>query len=79
MVTAKITCLPSNLSPSQSYYQDGHDDTSESRGVYDEERSSYFPMHRVHLGYLSTRKPRNLYVRCECKYNLFTLKLVSFS
>ena len=67
VVSAKITRLPSNLSASHSYYQHGHDDTSETRGVFDEERSSYFPH--------APRAPRapfqhvqapHLYVRCEC-------------
>ena len=59
VVSAKITRLPSKLSASHSYYQHGHDDTSETRGVVDEERSSHFPMRRVHRGHLSnTCKPR---------------------
>jgi hypothetical protein len=43
VVSAKITRLPSKLSPTHSYYQHSHDDTSETRGVFDGERTSYFP------------------------------------
>ena len=32
VVSAKIPCLLSKLSPTHSYYQHGHDDTSETRG-----------------------------------------------
>ena len=42
VVSAKIPCFPLNLSSSQSYYQDGHCGISETRGVFDEERSSFF-------------------------------------
>ena len=72
MVTAKITCLPSNLSPSQSYYQDGHDDTSESCGVYDGRRSSYFPHAPSASGVpFNTCKPR-IYM-CVVSANLTCL------
>jgi hypothetical protein len=42
VVSAIIPCLPVNLSPSQSYDQHSHCGISETRGVFDEERSSYF-------------------------------------
>jgi hypothetical protein len=80
VVSARITCLPLKLSPSQSYYQHGYYDTSESRGVFDEERSSYFLHVPSASGALfNTTKPRHLYVRCECKNNLVALKVVFFS
>jgi hypothetical protein len=80
VVSAKITCLPLKLSSSHSYYQHGHCGTLETRGVFDEERSSYF----LHVPSASgapfnTCNPPQLYVRCECKNNLFSLKVVSFS
>jgi hypothetical protein len=80
VVSAKITWLPLKLSSSHSYYQHGHCGTLETRGVFDEERSSYF----LHVPSASgapfnTCNPPQLYVRCECKNNLFSLKVVSFS
>jgi hypothetical protein len=74
VVSAKITCLPLNLSPSHSYYQRGHFDTSETRRMFDEERSSYFlRAPRAPEVPLNACKPPQLYVRCECKNNLFSL------
>jgi hypothetical protein len=80
VVGAKIPCFPSKLSSTHSFYQDGHDDISETRGVVDRDRSSYFP-HAPSASEApsNTTKPGHLYVRCERKNTLFTLKLVSFS
>jgi hypothetical protein len=76
VVRAKIPCLPSNLPPSQSYYHHGHDGTSETRGVVDGERSSYF-LHAPSAprSPFNTCKPGHLYVRCECKNIFFPLNL----
>ena len=65
-VSAKMPCLPSNLSPSQSYYQHGYCSISEFRGVVDGERLSYFP-HAPSApgGPSNTTKTGHLYVRCE--------------
>ena len=80
VVSAKIPCLPSKLSLPHSYSQDGHDDISETRGVVDRDRSSYFPHATSASGAPSnTTKPGHLYVRCECKNALFALKIVSYS
>jgi hypothetical protein len=80
VVSAKITLFSSKLSPTQSYYQDGHDDISETRGVVDRDRSSYFPHASSASGApFNTTKPGHLYVSCECKNTLFTLKIVSYS
>jgi hypothetical protein len=77
VVSANITCLPSNLSPSHSYYQHGHCGISETRGVVDGGRLSYFPHASSASGAPSnTTKPGHLYVRCECKNTLFALKIV---
>jgi len=74
------TFFPSKLSPTHSFYQDGHDDISETRGVVDRDRSSYFPHASSASGAPSnTTKPGHLYVRCECKNALFALKIVSYS
>ena len=62
VVSANITCLPSNLYPSHSYYQHGHCGISETLGVVDGGRLSYFPMHRVHLGLLPTRPSPVTYI-----------------
>ena len=71
VVSAKIPGFPSNLPPSQSYYQDGHDNTSESRGVFDEERLSYFLHAPSSYGPpFNTCKLPHVYVRCECKNTL---------
>ena len=80
VVSAKITFLPLNLSPSQSYYQHGHDGTPETRGVFDGEHSSYF-LHAPSAprSPFNTCKTGHLYVHCERKNNFFVLKLVSFS
>ncbi len=76
VVSAKIACFPLNLSPSQSYYQDGHDDTSESRGVFDEERSSYFLHAPSASGYFSTRPSPVTYMYVvSAKITCFPLKL----
>jgi len=59
VVSAKITCLPSKLSPTHSYYQHGHGDNSGCRGVVDGERSSYFPHAPSSYGLpFNTCKPR---------------------
>ena len=64
VVSAKIIFLSPNLSPSHSYYQHGHDGTSETRGEFDGERSLYF----IHApsaprSPFNTCKPGHLYVR----------------
>jgi hypothetical protein len=42
IVSAKITCLPSNLYPTHSHYQDGHDGTSICQGMLDGACNDHF-------------------------------------
>ena len=76
VVSAKILCLPSNLSSPQSYYQDGHDDTPGTRGVFDEERSSYFLHAPSASGApFNTCKPRIYMYVVSAKITCFPLNL----
>jgi hypothetical protein len=76
VVSAKITWLPLKLSSSHSYYQHGHCGTLETRGVFDEERSSYF----LHVPSASgapsnTCKPRSYMYVVSAKITCLPLNL----
>ena len=52
---AKVPCFPSSLPASYSHHQDGHEGTSETRVVFDRDRSSYFLLRSGTFGILQAR------------------------